>query len=186
MLTKYGVMFNLAYVGTMQSNNRFNLGQKFVTPNGTNSMYMVMPLEHPAGATSISLATSSNLTGIHLGSGTATPTENDTQLGNFIESGLSGTCTLGTVYMDDSDHIVTPLVVGVTNTTDSPITISEIGLTKQVKGPTSATSTSTNNTQSVLVSHDLLPEPITLPPSGSATIVYKFRSKIPIPLASSS
>jgi hypothetical protein len=104
-----------------------------------------------------------------LGSGNATPTENDFRLNSIILDGEITISSQTTVYDEDS-NAGKRLVVTFTNTTENSITIREIGLYVQAI-PYGGTS-HYNDNRNFLFDRTLLDTPVTVGPNESATIVY--------------
>lgn len=114
--------------------------------------------------------------GIHLGSGTVTPTENDYILTSQITSGISVIVSGIARGVDSSNRLYMELVLNVTNTSSSNITVSEVGLVSgniQCCTSASATATQANN---ILLDHTLLDSPVTIAPSDTAAIKYRITS----------
>lgn len=116
------------------------------------------------------------LYGIVLGSGTTQPTDNDYKLESQITSGLSVNINHNHVYENNgSRHIINLMV---TNTSSSPITISEIGWyvycyasISQNQAAFCNNGNSSNNTV-FLADRTLLTNPVTIPAGDYAVIRY--------------
>jgi hypothetical protein len=104
--------------------------------------------------------------GLYFGSGTTPATKEDITLESLIASGL--TIANGNIFFENDAngrHVISVDNV-LTNTTDAPITISEIGLISGVAN------SSSKYTQ-VLFERTVLSSPITIAPGESKLITYK-------------
>lgn len=115
--------------------------------------------------TTVSSASAANA-GLYFGSGTTPPTKEDITLESLIESGL--TVNSGGVFFenDDNGQYVVSANNVLTNASDAPITINEIGLISGVA------SSSSKYTQ-VLFERTVLSSPITIQPNESKLVTYK-------------
>ena len=111
--------------------------------------------------------------GFSIGSGTTPPTENDYNLENQITSGYRFTFTSSTRGVDANGKLYMEFNLTYTNTGSTPLTISEICLkTANVNVCTSSTAT-TIVSNNIMIDRTLLDEPVTIAPTGSATIKYR-------------
>ena len=105
--------------------------------------------------------------GIYFGSGTTPATKDDYTLESPITSGLSISSPTTLSYGNSSDGIHTcSAAFTIANTTDSDISISEVGLFT----PINSTS---GSYYSVLMERTVLTEPITIPSGGTKIVNYK-------------
>jgi len=108
-------------------------------------------------------------TGIQIGTGTTTPTPNDTSLTDPIANGSGA----GQMTYPSTPYFTSPVVNGntstmtiqssITNNSGSPITVSEVGLLSQ---------NSNGQAFAGLLTHDLLSSPVTVPNGTAITITY--------------
>lgn len=112
---------------------------------------------------------SNNYCGVYFGSGTTPPQRSDYTLEAPIESGLSFTYSGGVAFSDDGGgkwSVLTNYIV--TNTSDTDISISEIGVIT-IFGANNAQTTSAP----ILFERTVLSTPVTIAPGASKLITYK-------------
>lgn len=177
MFTKAGKQAIQSMSVWTANNNQFNTIPMFPSASVRNTQNAERWVSYVNGNIVNSLSYIANYnSGIHLGSGTTTPTENDYALTSQITSGLTVTTTGITRGRDSSDRLYMECVLNVTNTSSANITIAEVGL---VSGnvvccnTSSATTAAANN---ILIDHTLLTSPVTIAPSDTAAIKYRITS----------
>lgn len=105
---------------------------------------------------------------IAIGSGEDIPTEDDYNLSNRLTTGVSLNLTSQSSFAEETTRDPGKrYVISVTNTSQSNITITEIGLMKRYDYKNSS------NSSYMLVDHTLLDTPLTLAPNESGTIIYE-------------
>lgn len=146
-------------------------------PNGTKSwargpinINQMKSLCLPADSNSINYYYTTDYHGIKVGAGNTSPGIDDYCLESMITSGLSMTVTSVTRSAIDETPSIT-LVISVTNTSNSDITIKEIGYQGSVNG-TNIKGATSQTTYYPLLDRTLLDSPITIPSNETATISY--------------
>ena len=110
--------------------------------------------------------------GVHFGTGTTTPTENDYILTNGITSGISAILTYSEMKLNQQNKPYAMARFSVTNSSSADITIAEIGMvSNSFTVVTSPSSHSTVGTD-FLIDHTLLDTPVTIAPGATASIEY--------------
>jgi len=145
--------------------------------NYSGDNYYLLPTfsSHYPNTADYNLRLSAGYYGIHVGSGTTPPTENDYNLENQITSGLSGTSTFS-YGIDNDGNAYMHVVLVIRNTSNADITISEIGSFQVVRASSSQFSTGSASNQYVMFDRSLLPQPVTIAPGDYATIQYTFKT----------
>lgn len=121
-------------------------------------------------SSSISFAASSS--GIKVGTGGTQPTDDDINLESLITSGLTGTLNITGRSFDANGNPVISMLVGLTNTSDSDITVREMGLFVTIKGGTTSGASSTNS-YVIMLDRTVLTNAITIPAGESTSITYE-------------
>jgi len=118
--------------------------------------------------------TSSNLNAdcIIVGSGTTAPNLSDYTMPSMIQSGLNPTSVTWDISISGDVATATGLF-GLTNTSDSPITVTEVGLINVFGRGSNMYSAY------ALLDHTLLQTPVTIPAGDSASIQYILNFEIP-------
>lgn len=147
-------LYGTFYYKNIQGNDRYMSGYTF-TPSAWT------------------YATSATSAGIHLGSGTTTPTATDEALENDLFDSISVQVT-STVREKVAGGWSQTVYMTVTNTSDESITVAEIGYYGSVRGGTTEGGTSSTNSNMVtMFDRTLLPTPVTIPAGDAATISYR-------------
>ena len=97
-----------------------------------------------------------------VGTGIANPDISDYALGSDVTSSFSNTTISSNTGVDGASVKTVITLTGV-NATDSPITITEYGITKAINSANSSTTP-------VLIIHELLPEPLVVPAGSSFSL----------------
>lgn len=119
------------------------------------------------------IASSNTAAGIHLGSGTTAPTADDYCLESDVTADVAASVTSTTRTKGANGDWSQTVNVTVTNTSDSPVTIAEIGYYGSVRGGTTEGGTSSTSTNMVtMFDRTLLTTPVTIPVGAAATITY--------------
>lgn len=158
---------NAAGVGYYQFKN-VRGDTKYISNYVNNSVY-------PALA-AYGFTTAPTTYGIVLGSGTTQPTENDYQIESPITSGITVSINNTHIYENNGSRHIMDLMV--TNTSSSPITISEIGwsvgcyASKSQNQDASYNASNNANNTVFLADRTLLTNPVTIPAKDYAVIRY--------------
>ena len=174
MWTKAGKQALQTYAIWTQQNNTSNAKPMFPNSSIRNTSNQERWVSYVNGHLYSSCNYAANLNqGLHIGSGTTAPTENDYKLQTQITSGISVVLT-GTVRGVDTNNLpYMDLTYTITNTSSSSITIAELGLVSQnIYCCTSSTATSATSNQ-VLLDRTLLSTPITFPANETAAVKYR-------------
>lgn len=119
------------------------------------------------------VASSVTAAGIHLGSGTTAPTADDYCLEEDRTVDVTAQVTSVIRTKNAGGDWSQAVAITVTNTTGEPVTIAEVGYYGSVRGATSEESTSSSNTNMVVMfDRTLLDTPIAIPVGDAATITY--------------
>lgn len=121
--------------------------------------------------TDLSTSVGSFRTGVYFGSGSTPATKDDYKLESPIESGLSISNPSGFTWITPTEGVWSATAAyAVTNTSDSPITIQEIGNFTTV-------GQSGSKYYFTLMERTVLPEPIVIPAGESQLVTYKVTFK---------
>lgn len=149
-------------------------------PNGSTaylaadfSNNQVFPYAVPSA--SVSVDTTINYRGIYIGSGDTPATENDYTLQNFISSGINSTGTI-THNVDANNNPYKAFTITLTNTTNSNITIKEVGYA--ISCYASNTFNGSTSMIYMLIDRTVLETPLTVPANGTAILYYELKSII--------
>ena len=147
-----------------------NYGAYPLKTTSNQTKYTVGSAPTPA---TLQVATTISNPGIFIGSGSTPPTENDYKLENMITSGFTGAVTYSH-HMNEGVHSLV-YDITITNTSDSPITISEVGYAVTVACASSIGSTSTSNA-TILYDRTVLPTPVTIAAGDFESIRYTLKT----------
>ena len=127
---------------------------------------------------SVTTGLNNNMTGagIGFGSGSLAESESDYTLQTPITSGLSATVTVGSGMDGASPYLRYDLVVS--NTTDADITIAEICYKQNIYASTAQGAATSNASRVCMLDRTVLPEAVTIPAGGAATIRYTLKTLI--------
>lgn len=155
--------------------NNGNTGYIPVVDRGGNNRYMIFGINNtfPASVNN-NYADSATSYGIRVGSGNRAESSSDYELQSQITSGLSGSVA-SNCGVDNDNNPYVDFVVTLTNTSNSEITIREIGYSQQARVSTSYGSTSLQNTM-LLLDRTVLDNEVTIAPNDFAVIDYKLRT----------
>lgn len=132
---------------------------------------------YPAGSLSgvapSSLTTNANNAGISVGTGNRSATDEDYNLQSTITSGLTAVITR--TAEEDGTLVCITFNVVLTNTTDSDITVKEIGIKSNINCGATAGATTNFNPRTVLIDRTVLSEPVVVPARGNAAILYTLK-----------
>ena len=120
---------------------------------------------------------SNGLVGIVVGSGSTPSSENDYSLESMIKSGLSATTPTLESSIDNNGNVVLSATFSLTNTSDSPITVSEIGYVCKHPGAIAYNQANTGD-KSILLDRTVLESPVVIGAGNSATIRYDRKTVI--------
>ena len=109
--------------------------------------------------------------GVVLGTGTTPPSKDDYCLSGTVISGFTHSTNF-TTSVDGAGATLTA-VYTITNTTDSPFTIGELGLICNIKSVSSSGATSASN--KALLEHTVLDSPLTIQGGGVGVLTYTIR-----------
>jgi hypothetical protein len=124
-----------------------------------------------------SLALSATTAGIVLGTGTTSPTADDTRIETPITSGLTATVNyVRALDGDNNPYLEFTLVL--TNSMPYDITVTEIAYNQSFYLGAALESTSTSAVV-VCIDHTQLDEPVTIPAGGQNTILYRLTTIAP-------
>ena len=115
--------------------------------------------------------------GISVGRGTTAATEDDYQLESPITSGLSGTLNR-TIALDENGNQFVRYDLILTNSTNSDITVGEIGYKQQIRATTAQGATTSNNLYVCLIDRTVLTTPVTIAAGDYAVIRYTLKTVI--------
>lgn len=141
---------------------------RFLVPNFASQYPHTIAQAYTTGGTT---------TGIWFGSGNTPATENDYQLASRITSGLTVTNAVSG-GVDASGNPYTTNVFTIRNTSNSTITIAEIGNVQRFSAATSAGGTSGSNTP-FLIDRTVLSSPVVIAAGETAVIDYTTKTVIP-------
>ena len=114
--------------------------------------------------------------GVVFGTGTGTPTVDDTTLfGSHITAITASNTTTAVSNSANSEKSTLTCVYTITNNTSSDITIGEVGLVAEVKGKSS----SKTFYGATLYEHSVLDTPITIPAGGVGQVTYAISMDYP-------
>ena len=117
---------------------------------------------------------SSNSTGAVFGDGNTHPTAEDYKLsGNYITSGFEYTAVLSYNFTDADASITATYTI--TNTSEAPISIKEVGLIAALNQISNANNIKNN----ALIDRTVLDTPVTLPAGGVGQVVYTITFNYP-------
>ena len=118
---------------------------------------------------------------IIIGSGTTPPTEEDYNLEHQITSGITFGTTAERIEEDEQGKLLFKYTFTATNTSNSDITISELGYLRDVSASSRKEVHNSSYTSfAILVDRTLLDNPVTIPPEETATITYVIKSDMVI------
>lgn len=126
---------------------------------------------------SVSIASSASNNGIRLGTGNTQATENDYNLESRITSGLTASSPAVTYDVDENGNPYKEFLFTLTNTTNSDITVAEIGYFQQVY--TSTSKGANTSTTTIMLDRTVLSTPVTVPANDSAAIKYTLKTIMP-------
>lgn len=130
-----------------------------------------------APSNALQLGSSNTSYGIRVGSGTRPATDEDYALESQVTSGLTATVTTNVVEYDASGNPTAKIGLTITNTSDSDITIAEVGSFQNVRSAATAGGTST--ARATLFDRTVLDSPITIPAGGAAVLTYRIGGVLP-------
>ena len=139
------------------------------TRYAANNVYNSMPSD-----TSTNLTLSANERGISFGSGSTAPSASDSNLEATITSGLAAMITRST-GLDDNGNPYLRFDIVLSNTSDSAITVKEIGY-KQYLRCSDALNGSTINSRSCLLDRSIFASPVTIPADDYVIIRYTLKT----------
>ena len=113
--------------------------------------------------------------GIVLGTGTTAPTEDDYRLENLIDIGLTASFTYNSGV--DNGGPYGDINLALQNTSNAPITVSEIGITQPLYDTTSLGGTSSSR-HLYLLDRTVLAEPVTIAAGATAIITYTLKTEV--------
>jgi len=156
------------------------LGTQFYNPEGgSNILYNIITTSNSSdscvGIMAINVSNGNSSYGMVIGTGTATPTPNDYQLEMQINNGTSSNqMVYGAHSFVPSSNSVNvsgstssfQIIRTFTNSSGSAITVSEVGIITQILNK------SDTNYDNILIVHDLLSSPISVPNGSTLTITY--------------
>lgn len=119
----------------------------------------------------------SGYSGIVVGTGTTPPTEDDYILENRITSGLTGTDPTKKNDVDSNGNPYIEFVFTLRNTTETDITVHEIGYAQNIYASTTLGGTDSNS-YTLLFDRTVLETPVTVPANGTAAIKYTLKTII--------
>ena len=152
-------------------------GMMEVKEVGGNKRYIANPSNSgfPAYTDTYIQITAGIGNGFWFGRSSTAPTEDDYRLNDRITSGLTGTTPTKTVNHDSSGNPYIQYTTTLTNSSDSPITVAEIGFVQNVRCSQNKDSSSLIDS-SFLLDHTVLSTPVTIAAGGSATITYTLKA----------
>lgn len=118
--------------------------------------------------------TSAKGSGVTIGAGTTPATADDYKLESIITSGFSFTYPNSAALSTDESGVSYSASYGITNTEDTPLVISEIGLTGYV-----FSGTDSSQRKYVLLDRTVLEEPITINRGETKQLTYTIRMNYP-------
>lgn len=118
------------------------------------------------------ITTSATGHGVHFGSGTTTPTENDYLLTNSLTSGYSAALNYTEMGLDQQNKPYALARYTITNNSSANITIAEIGMISNSFVVADNSSTTNVHGTDFLIDHTLLDTPVTIAPGETAPIEY--------------
>lgn len=185
MLTKWAKKCLRVYINSgnvlLPAMNNDGFGYPGLIPavsySGNNCYIYPYPL-YPIFTSLITNISDNGKYGIAVGTDDHTESENDYSLGSHITSGisLSGTLSIQRIFDASNDIYGAYYDYPISNNTDSPITIREIGVfssfyTAVNKGDKI---TRYDAQKTIMIDRTVLPEPITIPAGEARVIRYKF------------
>ena len=141
------------------------------TRYAANNVYNSMPSE-----TNTNLTLNANERGISFGTGNTTPTANDTNLEEPITSGLAAMITRFN-GLDDNGNPFLRFDIVLSNTSDSAITVKEIGYKQYLRCSDTLNGT-TINSRSCLLDRSIFASPVTIPVDDYVIIRYTLKTII--------
>lgn len=142
-----------------------------VTYYAANNVYNSMPSD-----LSQALTLSATERGISFGSGNTAATANDYNLESTITSGLSAFVNRFNA-LDNNGNPYLQLDIMLSNTSDNPITVKEIGYKQYLRCSDAADSKSLNS-RVFLLDRTVLPAPVTIPVNDYVIIRYTLKTII--------
>ena len=145
--------------------------QKFITTTGgesSNNATQISKANMPPLSSMASYSANNNYAGVCFGTGTTPADINDYNIEAPITTGLTVATPSKTTQNETDNYKEYTGTYGVTNTTSSDITITEIGLKGLVYSDNSSST-------AILVDRTVLDTPITIPAGQSKQITYTIR-----------
>ena len=125
----------------------------------------------------VSINNTSSSTGIRLGSGNTQASEDDYNLDSRITSGLTASSPVVTYGVDENGNPYKVFLFTLTNSTNSDITVAEIGYFQQLY--TSSSQGAISSTATIMLDRTVLSTPVTVPANDSAVIKYTLKTIMP-------
>ena len=147
------------------------------TYNGT-TVYVANKMAFPASVSSSVITSAGSSTGIQIGSGTTPATEDDYHLESQLTSGCSASAPTMEFGEDENGNPIVEYTFTVTNNSENPITISEIGYFQNLYASTTKGSTSATN-KNCMLDRTVLSSPVTIPAGEYAAIKYTLKTVLP-------
>lgn len=127
-------------------------------------------------STTYSLNNSMSSVGIGFGSGNLAESENDYTLQTPITSGLTATVTINSGMDGASPYLRYDIIVQ--NTSNADITIAEMCYKQNIYASTAQGAATSNSNRVCMLDRTVLPEAVTIPAGGAATIRYTLKTLI--------